>query len=115
MLINWPVFFKALSDETRLRILNLLTVQELCVCDLTEALATEQPKISRHLQVLRSAGVVSERKAAQWRYYSLAAAPWREQIESLFRQQIGKDPLYEADLEQLQTWLYRKKSENYCQ
>ncbi len=115
MSINWPVLFKALSDETRLRILNLLTARELCVCDITETLKEEQPKISRHLQVLRSAGVVTERKAAQWRYYSLAQAPWREAVEGLLRLHVGGENPYRADLEQLEEWLIRKKNENYCQ
>lgn len=87
----------------------------MCVCDITEALRVEQPKISRHLQVLRSAGVLTERKAAQWRYYSLAEASWREAIQGLLRERISVEDPYKSDQEQLEAWLIRKKSENYCQ
>jgi ArsR family transcriptional regulator len=64
--------FKALGDETRLRIIALLSHGELCVCHLQEALALSQPNISRHLAVLRAAGVVSDRREGIWVYYGLA-------------------------------------------
>ncbi len=63
---------KLLADPTRLRILMLLHRQgELCVCELTCALDDIQPKISRHLALLRDAQVVSDRRAGQWIYYQL--------------------------------------------
>ena len=62
--------FKALSDETRLRILNLLYERELCVCDVMEILQITQAKASRHLIYLKNAGLVKDRKQAQWAYYS---------------------------------------------
>ena len=62
--------FKALSDTTRLRCLALLVAhQELCVCELTHALALPQPKISHHLGTLRKAGLVNDRKVGLWIYY----------------------------------------------
>jgi ArsR family transcriptional regulator len=64
--------FQALSDTTRLRSLFLLAQEgELCVCELTHALDVSQPKISRHLAMLRSAGIVSDRRQGQWIYYQL--------------------------------------------
>ncbi|MFI5344759.1 MAG: ArsR/SmtB family transcription factor [Elusimicrobiota bacterium] len=66
--------FRAFSDETRLRILHLLTRGELCVCDLTDILKMSQPKISRHLAYLRRAGLVRDRKDGLWRHYSLTEA-----------------------------------------
>lgn len=63
--------FKALSDETRLRILRLLGGGELCVCDIVAALGVIQPKVSFHLGVLRSAGLISDRKQGRWIHYSL--------------------------------------------
>lgn len=66
--------FRAFSDRTRLRILNLLTGGELCVCDLVEVLKVPQPKASRHLAYLRKAGLVISRKDGYWSYYRLAAA-----------------------------------------
>ncbi len=63
--------FKALADETRLRILALLGQGELCVCDLTAALQLPQSTASRHLAVLKNAGWVSGRRQGVWMYYRL--------------------------------------------
>ncbi len=66
--------FKILSDLTRLRVLLLLCREgELCVCELTHALDEIQPKISRHLALLREAGVVLDRRQGQWIYYRLSS------------------------------------------
>lgn len=65
-------FFKCLSDETRLNIVTLVVEnKELCVCDLTEKLQLSQPKISRHLALLRSSGLLQDRRQSQWVYYSI--------------------------------------------
>ena len=63
--------FKALSEETRLRIMKLLEEGELCVCDLVAALDMVQPKVSFHLNVLKSAGFVKDRKESRWSHYRL--------------------------------------------
>ncbi len=63
--------FKALSDETRLRIVKLLEKGELCVCDIVAALDIVQPKASFHLGVLREAGLIKDRKQGKWINYSL--------------------------------------------
>lgn len=63
--------FKALADETRLRILNLLKEGELCVCDIMAILAVPQSRASRHLAYLRNAGLVSDRREGLWMHYSL--------------------------------------------
>lgn len=65
------LIYKALSDETRLKILKLLEKGELCVCDLVTAFNTSQPKISFHLAVLKEADLISDRKKGKWTYYSL--------------------------------------------
>lgn len=65
--------FAAVADSTRLRIVTLLRGGELCVCDLVEVLRLPQPKVSRHLSVLRDAGLVEQRIESNWRHYSLAA------------------------------------------
>jgi ArsR family transcriptional regulator len=62
---------KALSDETRLRVVKLLEGGELCVCELMEVLDMSQPRISRHLSVLKNAGLVDDRREGKWVYYSL--------------------------------------------
>jgi len=63
--------FKALGDETRLRIVALLSHGELCVCHLEEALGLSQPNVSRHLGILRAAGLVEDRREGNWVYYQL--------------------------------------------
>ena len=70
--MNPTQLFKALSDPTRLRCLFLLLKEdELCVCELTHALALPQPKISHHLANLRKSGLVNDRKEGLWIYYRL--------------------------------------------
>lgn len=63
--------FKACADETRLRVLLLLAERELCVCELVEVLDMPQGKISRHLAVLKHAGLVQSRREGTWIYYAL--------------------------------------------
>ena len=66
--------FKACSDETRLRILFLLSERELCVCELVAILDMPQGKISRHLATLKNASLVADRREGTWIYYSLTEA-----------------------------------------
>ncbi|TAP38142.1 metalloregulator ArsR/SmtB family transcription factor [Alteromonas sp. KUL42] len=65
-------FFKCLSEDTRLKTLLMLSIkEELCVCDLTDALQISQPKISRHLADLRKCGLVQDTRRGKWVYYRL--------------------------------------------
>lgn len=64
--------YKALSDEARLRILNLLHDGELCVCHIMDILHMGQSKVSRHLTYLKNAGLVHDRRKGLWVYYSLS-------------------------------------------
>lgn len=63
--------FQALSDETRLRILDTLRGGERCVCDLAAGVGAQQPRLSFHLRVLREAGLVQDRREGRWIYYGL--------------------------------------------
>lgn len=63
--------FKALGEPTRLRIVKLLSLQELCVCELVAVLDISQPRVSQHLKVLKKAGIIKERKERQRCFYSL--------------------------------------------
>ena len=65
------LFFRALADRTRLRLLNLMGTEEVCVCFFVEILKTNQPKISRHLAYLRRAGIVGVRREGQWMHYRI--------------------------------------------
>jgi len=63
--------FQSLADRTRLRLLNLMSDGEVCVCFFIEVLDEPQPKISRHLAYLRSAGLVTARREAKWAHYAI--------------------------------------------
>ena len=65
-------FFKALADETRLRILSLLEVREMCVCEVMVALEMTQPNASHHLGILENVGLVKRRKEGKWVYYAIS-------------------------------------------
>ena len=69
------LFFAALSDRTRLRLLNLMNGREVCVCYFVEILGQGQPKISRHLAYLRRAGIVSARREGKWMHYRIVTPP----------------------------------------
>lgn len=72
---NMEGFFQALGDKTRLRLLNLMGDQELCVCYFVEILGQSQPKISRHLAYLRNAGIVTARRDGKWMHYRIVMPP----------------------------------------
>jgi ArsR family transcriptional regulator len=63
--------FAALADPTRLRLLNLMHGREVCVCYFVEILKQGQPKVSRHLAYLRSAGIVEARREGKWMHYRI--------------------------------------------
>jgi DNA-binding transcriptional ArsR family regulator len=64
--------FKALADEIRLRIIGILTVREMCVCEVMVALSLTQPTASHHLGILENVGLVKDRKEGKWVFYSIA-------------------------------------------
>jgi len=66
--------FKALADETRLRIIGLLTAREMCVCEVMVALHLTQPTASHHLRILENVGLVNDRKEGKWVFYGLSNA-----------------------------------------
>jgi DNA-binding transcriptional ArsR family regulator len=65
-------FFKALSDEKRLRIIKLLRVKEMCICELMVCLDMTQPNLSHHIQILENVGIIKRTKKGKWVYCSLA-------------------------------------------
>ena len=82
---SMELLFKALADRTRLRLLNLLGEDEICVCFFVEVLDTNQPKISRHLAYLRKAGVVAARREGKWIHYRVVEPP-DEHAANIFRE-----------------------------
>lgn len=105
---NIPIALKALSDETRIRIINLLYEKELCVCDVMETLKTSQAKTSRHLIYLKNAGLVKDRKHAQWVYYSINKTHDMKFLDSLVFDSLRNNKTYIDDLNSLYAWLERK-------
>lgn len=65
-------FFRALADENRIRMLKLLMLREMCVCELKVALKLTQPTTSHHLGILENEGLIKKRKHGKWAYYSIA-------------------------------------------
>lgn len=100
---NFELFFNALADRTRLRILNLIGDDEVCVCFFVEVLQINQPKISRHLAYLKRAGIVESRKEGLWMHYSIAGID-NEDVHKLLtdvRETISKDTEMQADRRRL--------------
>lgn len=79
------LLFRALADRTRLRLINLMGNDEVCVCFFVEVLNTNQPKISRHLAYLRKAGVVSARRDGKWIHYRIVE-PSDRHAANIFRE-----------------------------
>ena len=92
-------FFQALGDRTRLRLLNLMGETEICVCYFVEILGDPQPKISRHLAYLRSAGIVSARREGKWMHYRIVMPPHAgaAQILRQTMEWLGEDRAMRAD------------------
>ncbi len=97
-------FFKLLSDETRVRCLLIIAREaQVCVAELTQALDESQPKVSRHLALLRSSGVVVDSRQGQWVFYRLSQdlPGWmRKQIQGLIDSNCLKQE-YQQDIQRL--------------
>src|SRR5215212_82992 len=81
--VDKELLFRALADRTRLRLLNVMRDDEVCVCFFVEILKTNQPKISRHLAYLRRAGIVDARREGQWMHYRIAEPVDQDMARSL--------------------------------
>ncbi len=98
------LLFKALADTTRLRLINLMGDDEVCVCFFVEVLKINQPKISRHLAYLRRAGVVSARRDGKWIHYRLVEPP-DARAANIFREVragLADDPAMKTDRARLE-------------
>jgi|SRR5215510_928858 len=101
---NIERLFKALADETRLRLISLLGDSEVCVCFLVEILKTSQPKISRHLAYLRRAQIVTARREGKWMHYRLTDPP-DEHAAKIFhevRAALTEHPEFQRDRAKLE-------------
>ena len=100
---NVERFFQALGDNTRLRLLNLMGDQEICVCYFVEILGQAQPKISRHLAYLRSAGIVAARREGKWMHYRIVMPenPGAAQVLRQTLKWLQEDRAMQADRSRL--------------
>lgn len=96
--------FKALADQTRLRILGLLLTGEVCVCDIHESLKIPQSKASRHLAYLRRSGLVETRRSGLWIHYRLGrlADPVLAAVVDAVRHALTHVDIVRKDAERLQ-------------
>ena len=96
--------FLALADKTRLRLLNLMREDEICVCFFTEVLGESQPKVSRHLAYLRNAGIVSTRREGKWMHYSIETpeAPYAAEILRYTLEWLKAQDNMQKDLKKLE-------------
>lgn len=104
-------FYKALGDETRLKILYMLSEQEMCVCEILDRLKMSQPAVSHHLKILKQVRLVKDSREGKWIYYSLNdgvfedifrgeraeilqsyAAPIKRKLENIALSQVRTDP-----------------------
>ena len=97
------LLFRALADPTRLRLINLMADQEICVCYFIDVIGAPQPKISRHLAYLRRAGIVSARREGKWMHYRLTI-PQESHAAALLKttvQALREDKEMQRDRERL--------------
>lgn len=102
--------FKALADDTRVRVLKLLSRGELCVCEIAAALDMEQPRLSFHLRILKEAGIVVDRRQERWILYRLNDADMFLRFLFLAIQEKISTQQARLDLERLAAFGGREKT-----
>ncbi len=98
--------FKVLSDETRLRVLNLIVERECCVCEIMQALNISQSKASRALSALHAAGFLKQRREGLWSLYSLATgemAEYQTRLVATVRHALAKTESVSLDQKRLKS------------
>lgn len=96
--------FKALAEESRLRILSLLMQDEMCVCEIEECLKMTQSNVSRHLTALKQCGILDSYKQAQWSYFKISDN-FKKDNKDLWlyiEQKLKETPSYQVDIEECQ-------------
>ncbi|MGF1656456.1 MAG: ArsR/SmtB family transcription factor [Verrucomicrobiales bacterium] len=111
--MNWVSVYRCLCDKTRLRIINLLLEGPLCVCHLAAILDLSQPKISRHLKMLKEAKAIETVRCYNWTICNLPAKPNRllEVNLKCLQDLRGEDPVFTEDLVRREAIIERMSSE----
>jgi len=102
--MDQPDFFKCLSDPTRLDILKIVLAQgNVCVCEITEDLNLSQPKISRHLALLRNLSILLDQRKGQWVYYRLnpELPEWANAVLNIIAAQTANSVMGSSDFNQI--------------
>lgn len=101
--VDVELFFRALADRTRLRLINLMGRSEVCVCYFVEILGATQPLISRHLAYLRRAGIVAARRDGKWMHYRIVEPrdPFTASVLADVRAWIANDPEMQRERKRL--------------
>lgn len=97
--------FKALSDGNRLRIIKMLSVKELCVCEITEVLQLAASTVSKHLSILKDAGLITDRKDKRWVNYkiNLKADVDLKNIMEIVNRRLEREDTVNIDLEKVKS------------
>jgi ArsR family transcriptional regulator, arsenate/arsenite/antimonite-responsive transcriptional repressor len=106
-------YFRALSEEIRLRIFMLLTHGELCVCDIMDVLEEPQSKISRHLSYLKHSGLITGKRVGVWMHYMLVE-PRDETLDAqikFMRERLSSLPAFQVDIAKMEILKEQKRCE----
>ena len=109
--------FKALSNETRLRMLMLIERQELCVCEVEQILGMGQSGVSHHLSILSDAGLAETRRQGTWMFYRSAgsgASPYRARVVEILREWTRDGDLVGTDLANLKKCVANRGKNGHC-
>ena len=108
------VFFGSLADTSRLRIMSVLNDQELCVCEIVNSLQMSQPNVSRHLKILKNAGIIEDRKEAQMVFYRISknSRLWASVGEAV--QRVLAEKILPEDAERLKECLIKRNYGSCC-
>ena len=112
--IEPTVIFKALSDNTRLRILRVLVSmprEEVCLCEMTDALQEPEPNVSRHLKALRQTGLLMAEKEGRWVYHRLVPSKVMLPIYKLIASLPDKDGSFKKDLSRFKSEIKKRTSD----
>lgn len=112
---DYSQLFKALGDQTRLKMIGLLQGGELCVCDIMEVLDLVQSTTSRHLAYLKNSGWLVARRGGKWMYYRLHPNVLNDPVQLAIIQQLSRMPEVQETREMLEIYLEKKcASTTHC-
>lgn len=97
---------KAVADKNRMRILKILEGKSMCVCELAAVLKIKQPSVSKHLSILKNAGLIQDKRNGQWIDYSLCTEminKYSSVIQSMIKNWLQDDPIIKGDLQKIKT------------